>query len=72
MMRIKYPAQFVTKSRHLVFQRRSRSVSKEEDGEFDRFSDWMFTVNLQYSKHSVELSEILGKALRVWRLCIRT
>ena len=24
---------------------------EEEDGEFDRFSDWTFTVHLQYSKH---------------------
>ena len=36
-----------------TFRRRSRSVSEEEeeeeeeDGEFDRFSDWTFTVHLQ-------------------------
>ena len=38
-----------------TFRRRSRSVSEEEeeeeDGEFDRFSDWTFTVHLQYYKH---------------------
>ena len=39
---------------HLVFQGRSLGhflKEEEEDGEFDRISDWTFVVHLQYSKH---------------------
>ena len=34
---------------------------EDDDGEFDRFSDWTFTVHLQYAKHIFSYSRA-GKA----------
>ena len=33
------------------FLKEEEEEEEEEDGEFHRFSDWTFTVHLQYPKH---------------------
>ena len=36
---------------------------EEEDGEFDRFSDWTFTAHLQYSKHIISFVRCLKRPI---------
>ena len=31
---------------------------EKEDGEFDQYSDWIFTLHLHYSKHVFSLSRV--------------